>query len=126
MAQAPAKSGDKKAPAPKTEADLAFDAFNKARTQPGGKMDQARFQKVISTGIAYLTTNPTHGRVNDVIRDLGFFATNIDRKQPALRTAFASLLKLEVTNLRFKDGLSDPVRAVVAALDAAIADYDVR
>lgn len=123
---AQAKSGAKKAPAPKSAADLAFDAFNKARTEPGGKMDQARFQRVISTGVAYLTQNPAHGRVNDVIRDLGFFATNIDRKQPALRTAFTSLLKLEVTNLRYKEGLSDPTRAVVAALDAAIADYDVR
>jgi hypothetical protein len=126
LAQAPAKSGDKKAPAPKTEADLAFDAFNKVRTQQGGKMDQARFQQVITTGLAYLTQNPTHGRVSDAIRDLGFFATNIDRKQPALRTSFTSLLKLEVTNLRFKEGLSDPTKAVVAALDASIADYDVR
>lgn len=126
MAQAPSKSGDKKAPAPKSAADLAYDAFNRARTQPGGKMDQARFLQVISTGLAYLTQNPTHGRVNDAIRDLAFFATNIDRKQPALRTSFASLLKLEVTNLRYKEGLSDPVRAVVAALDASIADYDVR
>lgn len=126
LAQAPAKSGAKKAPAPKSAADLAFEAFNKARTEPGGKMDQARFQRVISTGLAYLAQNPAHGRVNDVIRDLGFFATNIDRKQPALRTAFTSLLKLEVTNLRYKDGLSDATRAVVAALDASIADYDVR
>lgn len=127
QAQAPSKSGDKKkAPAPKSAADLAFDAFNKVRTERGGKMDQARFQQVIGAGLTYLSQYPTHGRVNDVIRDLGFFATNIDRKQPALRTAFTSLLKLEVTNYRYKEGLSDPARAVIAALDAAIADYDVR
>ena len=123
--QAP-KKDDKKAPAPKTPADLAFDEFNKARTEPGGKMDQARFQRVISTGLSYLSQYPTHGRVNDVIRDLAFFGGNIDRKQAALRTSFASSLKLEVTNYRYKDGLSDPAKAVLAALDAAVADYDVR
>lgn len=126
QAQAPGKSGDKKAPAPKSAADLAYDAFNKARTEPGGKMDQARFQRVIGSGLAYLTQYSTHGRVSDALRDLAFFGNNIDAKQPALRTAFASLLKLEVTNLRYKDGLSDATRAVVAALDAAIADFDVR
>jgi len=120
------KTGEKKAPAPKTPADLAFDAFNKARTEQGGKMDQTRFQRVISSGMGYLMEYPTHGRVNDAIRDLAFFGKNIDGKQPALRTAFSSLLKLDVTNARFKEGISDPVKVVLAALDAAIADYDVR
>jgi cytochrome oxidase Cu insertion factor (SCO1/SenC/PrrC family) len=69
---------------------------------------------------------PTHGRVNDAIRDLAFFGRNIDAKQPALRTAYSSLLKLDVTNNRYKEGLSEPVKAVLAALDAAIADNDVR
>lgn len=126
LAQAPGKSADKKAPAPKTPADLAFDEFNKARTEQGAKMDQARFQKVIATGLSYLTEYPTHSRVNDAVRDLGFFATNIDRKQAALKTSFVSLLKLEVTNYRYKDGLSEPAKAAIAALDAAVADYDVR
>lgn len=126
LAQTPAKSGDKKAPAPKSAADLAYDAFNKARTEPGGKMDQARFQRVIGAGLTYLTQNPTHGRVNDAVRDLAFFANAIDAKQPALRTAYASLLKLEVTNYRYKDDLSDAAKAVVGAVDAAIADFDVR
>jgi peroxiredoxin len=126
FAQAPAKGAEKKAPAPKTAADLAFDEFNKARTAQGAKMDQDRFQKVINTGIAYLMQYPTHGRVNDAIRDLAFFGTAIDKKQAALRTSFASLLKLEVTNYRYKDGVSDPAKAVLAALDAAVADYDVR
>lgn len=130
LAQAPAKSGDKggekKAPPPKTPADLAFDEFNKARTEQGGKMDQARFQRVIASGLAYVTQYPTHGRVNDAVRDLAFFGKNIDIKQPALRTSFASLLSLEVTNYRYKEGLSDPAKAAIAALDATLADYDVR
>jgi peroxiredoxin len=120
------KSGEKKAPAPKTPADLAYDAFNKVRTQQGGKMDQARFQSVISAGLAYLMEFPTHGRVNDAIRDLAFFGRNIDAKQPALRTSYSSLLKLDVTNARFKEGIADPVKLVLAALDAAVADNDAR
>ena len=104
------KGGDKKAPAPKTPADLAFDEFNKARTESGGKMDQARFQRVISSGLAFLSQHPTHTRVNEVIRELAFFGKSIDAKQPALRTSFASNLKLEVTNFRYKEGLSDPAK----------------
>lgn len=128
FAQAPKagdKGGDKKAPAPKSPGDLAFDAFNKVRTEQG-KMDQDRFNRVISSGLAYLTEFPTHGRVNDAVRDLAFFAKGIDSKQAALRTSFTSLLKLEVTNYRYKEGLSDPAKAVIASLDASIADYDVR
>jgi peroxiredoxin len=130
LAQAPKsgdKGGDKKAPAPKTPADLAFDEFTKARTGgPGAKMDQARFQKVIASGMSYLTEFPTHNKVNEVIRDLAFFGSNIDRKLTAQRIAFASLLKVDVTNYRYKDGLSEPAKAVIAALDAAVADFDVR
>src|SRR5688572_19387034 len=119
------KGGEKKAPAPKTPADLAYDAFNKVRTDKAGAMDQARFQRIISAGLAYLLEYPTHARVNDAIRDLAFFGTNLG-KQPALRTSYSSLLKLEVTNLRYKEGLSDPAKLVLAALDASIADNDVR
>ena len=128
-AQAPKsadKGGEKKAPAPKTPADLAYDAFVKVRTEQGGKMDQARFQRLIAAGIEYLTTYPTHGRVNEVIRDLGFFGLMIDQKQPALRTSFSSNLKLEVTNQKYKEGITDPAKAVLMALDAAAADYDAR
>ena len=127
-AQAPKtadKAGDKKAPAPKTPADLAFDEFNKARTEPGAK-DQARFQKVVNAGLAYLTQHSTHGRVNDAVRDLAFFPGGIDKKQPALKTSYLSLLKLEVTNQRYKDGVTDPAKAALAAVDAAIADFEVR
>lgn len=129
LAQAPKsgdKGGEKKAPAPKTPADLAFDAFNKIRTEQGGKMDQARFHRLITAGIAYLTQYPTHGRVNEAIRELAFFGLAIDAKQPALRTSFSSNLKLEVANQKYKEGVTDPAKAVLAALDAAAADYDAR
>jgi peroxiredoxin len=129
IAQAPKaaeKGGDKKAPAPKTPADLAFDEFNKVKNEQGGKFDQSRFQRLIAAGLGYLSQYPTHGRVSEVIRELAFFAKSIDAKQAALRTSYASNLKLEVTNYRYKEGLSDPAKAAIAALDAAIADYDVR
>ena len=127
FAQAP-KTGkgkdDKKASAPKTPADLAYDAFTKVRTEKSA-FDQARFQRVIKAGLDYLLEYPTHARVNDAIRDLAFFGSNFG-KQPALRTAYSSLLKLDVTNLRYKEGLSDQAKLVLAALDATIADNDVR
>ncbi len=120
----PAKTDPKKAPA-KSPADLAYDAFNKVRGE-GGTRDQARFQRVIGAGLDYLGTHATHGRVNDVVNGLAQYANSIDKKQPALVTSYFSLLKLEVTNLKFKDGVTDPTKAALAALDAAIADFELR
>ncbi len=120
----PAKTDPKKAPA-KSPGDLAYDDFNKVRNE-GGPRDQARFQKVIGAGLAYLGTHATHGRVNDVVNGLAQYANSIDKKQPALVTSYFSFLKLEATNLKFKDGVTDPTKAALAALDAAIADFELR
>ncbi len=129
LAQAPKggdKGGEKKAPAPKSPADLAFDEFDKARKEPGTK-DQARFQKVIAAGITYLVKNPTHGRVNEVIRELAFYGNNnIDAKQAPLRTSYLSNLRFEITNQRFKDGVSEQTVAALLAVDAASVDAEVR
>jgi peroxiredoxin len=119
------KSGDKKAPA-KAPVDPVYDAFEKVRKEPGGKMDQARFQRVVAAGMEFLMKNPTHARAGDAVRDLAFFGRGIDAKEAPLRTAYASLLKLDVTRSRYAEGLSDPAKAVLAALDAAVADNDVR
>ncbi|MDP3071668.1 MAG: TlpA disulfide reductase family protein [Opitutaceae bacterium] len=120
------KGGEKKAAAPKTPADLAYDEFNKARTDPGPK-DQARFQKVIAAGVAYLVKYPTHGRAGDAVRDLAFYGNNnTDAKQPALRTSYLSNLRLAVTNERFKEGVSDPTGAALQAVEAAAADAELR
>ncbi len=117
---------DKKAPAPKTPADLAFDEFDKARKEPGPK-DQARFGKVIAAGVNYIVKNPTHGRINEVVRELAFYGNNnIDPKQAALRTSYLSNLRLEVTNQRFKDGVSEQAVAALLAVDAASVDAEVR
>ncbi len=115
-----------KAPPPKkSAADLAFDAFNKERTA-GGARDQARFQKVIAAGMNYLAKYPTHSRVGEVVNNLAFYAGAIDAKQVELRTSYLSFLKLELANQRYKDGISDAVKTVMAALDGAIADFEVR
>lgn len=124
-AQPPGKGGEKKAAAPKTPADLALDEFNKVRQEAGPK-DQARFQKVIGAGMAYLTQYPTHGGVNGAINNLAFYASGIDPKQMAVRTSYLSFLKFAVTDYRFKDGVSDAAKTVIAALDAAAADFEVR
>ena len=124
FAQAP-KKDEKKAPAPKTPADLSLDQFNKVRGEPGAK-DQARFQKVIAAGIEYLTTHPTHGSVAGAVNNLAFYAGGIDKKQPALRVSYLSFLKLEVANAKYKEGLNDNAKAALAAVEAAIADFEAR
>lgn len=121
-AQAP---GGKAAPPAKSAADLAVDAFNKERGAPGAR-DQARFQKVIAAGMEYLAKHSTHSRVSEVITNLAFYAGAIDAKQVELRTSYISFLKLELANQRYKDGISDATKTVMAALDAAIADFEVR
>src|SRR3954469_25049024 len=85
------KGADKKAPAPKTPADLAYDEFNKIRNEPGAK-DQSRFQKLIGAGLTYLLQYPTTGQVGNVVNHLAFYPGSIDKKQPAQRTAYLSLL----------------------------------
>ncbi|MBL9200519.1 MAG: TlpA family protein disulfide reductase [Opitutaceae bacterium] len=125
-AEAPKGGDPKKAPPPKTPADLAWENFDKVRREPGAK-DQARFAKVIDAGIAYITKNPTHGRINDAVREIAFYGNNnIDSKQAALRTSYLSNLRLAVTNERFKDGVTDPVTAALHAVEAAAADAELR
>jgi peroxiredoxin len=119
------KEGGKKAPAEQGPADVALSEFGRAISEPGPK-NQARFQKVIAAGVGYLMQFPTHNRVNDVVRDLAFYGVGIDKKEAALRTSYLSFLRLEVTNLRYREGVSEPVLAVLAALDAAMADYELR
>jgi len=126
FAQAPGgKTGDKKAPAPKGPADLLVDAWNKARNEPVAKT-QAGFANLIAAGMAYLTQFPTHTQVNTVVNQMGTFANGIDPKQAALRVSYLSLLKFEVTNLRYKEGISDAVKAALAAVDAVVADTELR
>jgi len=126
FAQAPGgKTGDKKAPAPKSPADLLVDAWNKARANPAAKT-QAGFANVIAAGMAYIAQFPTHTQINTVVNQLGTFANGIDPKQAALRVSYLSLLKFEVTNLRYKEGVTDAVKAALAAVDAVVADTELR
>lgn len=115
------KSGDKSAPAPRPPADVASDNFNKVFREPGGKLDQARFEKVITAGISYLSQYPTHWNANNVIRDLPQWGRAVmrDRAQAPQRIAYLSLLKYELLNARYKEGLSNDAKAALAALDAA-------
>ena len=119
------RAADTQAPPPKNPGDIAYEEFNKVRNAPGAR-DQAQFQKIIAAGMSYLLNHPTYWRVNEVVNNLAFYAGSIDRKQAALRTSYLSFLKLEVTNLRYKEGVSDNTKAALAAVDAAIADFEVR
>lgn len=126
FAQAP-KKDDKKAPAPKSASEAAFDEFQKVRNKPGAKADQARFQEVIAAGAKFLAAHPATGRANEVINFVGVqYPMSIDAKQPALREQYVSLVNLEIANQKYKDGVTDPVRAAFIALEAAVADFDVR
>lgn len=120
------KSGNKKAPAQKSAADLALDEFGKSLTQ-ATKPDQAKLQKVVHTGMAYLVEHPTHARVNDVVRDMANFGRALREKSIAhFRPVYVSQLRYELVNQRYKEGLSDDTRVALAALDAAVADYEAR
>ncbi len=119
------KATDKKAAPAKTPADNAYDEFNRERGSKAAK-DQAQFKKVIAAAMAYLAEYPTHSRVNEVVSNLASYGNGIDSKQPALRTSYLSNLKLEVTNLRYKEGVSNNTKAALAAVDAAVADFEVR
>lgn len=125
FAQAPGKAGEKKAAPPKGPAELAVDAWNKARNDPAAKT-AGGFAKVVETGMAYVTKFPTHSQIGTVVNQLSSFAGGIDPKQPALRVSYLSLLKLEVANQRYKEGVTDPIKAALAAIDAAIADFELR
>ena len=120
-----AKKDEKKAPAPKSAADQSLDAFNKVLRESGAK-DQARFQKVINAGSAYVMQNPTHWGVNGAVNNLAFYAGSIDKKQAAARTSYLSFLKLEVANGKYKEGVTDAAKAALAAVEAGIADFEVR
>lgn len=127
FAQSGPKAGEKKAAPVKTPGDLAFDEFNKVRNDPAGKPDQARFQKVIAAGLGYLTEFPTHGRVNDAVRDLAYFGMTMREKTTApYRPMFVAQLKYEVINARGKEGLSNDAKAAIAAVDAAACDFEAR
>ncbi|MDO8538881.1 MAG: TlpA disulfide reductase family protein [Opitutaceae bacterium] len=122
------KSGDKKAAPAKSPADAALDAFNKARGEQGGKFDQARFQRIINSGLSYVMQYPTHSGANTVIRDLPKWASNTmrDKNLGPQRIAFLSQLKYEVVSAKFKEGLSADAKAAIAALDASTVDAETR
>lgn len=122
-----AKKDEKKAPAPKPASEVAFDEFQKVRNRPGAKNDGARFQEIINAGIKFITAHPATGRTNEVVNYLGVgYPMVIDSKQPELRMQYVSMVKLEATNQKYKDGITDPVKAAMLALDAAAAEFELR
>lgn len=125
-AQAPAPKASAGKTAEKGPADLAADAFYKIYNEKDAKISQERFKQVMDPGFAYLLQYPTHGRANGVIKDLSSYAKNIDKKQAAYRAAYAAQLKYEITNQRYKDGVTDDAKAALAALEAATVDFETR
>ena len=111
----------------KSPADVAADAFFAARDQAGAKLGQAHFKNVISLGFAYLAAFPTHGRANSVINGLAKYGETMrDKAQVAFRGAWTSQLKFELLDQRGNEKLNDDGRAAFAALEAAVAGFEVR
>lgn len=126
FAQAP-KKDEKKAPAPKSASELAYDEFVKVRNAATAKREQASFQSLINEGTKFVIAHPATGRTNEVINYLGgAYPLGIDGKRPELKAQYIAMLKLEVSTQKYKDGISDPVRAALAALDAAASEFDAR
>ena len=121
---------EKKAPPPKSEADLAVDEFYKARDAQGAKQGQAQFQKVIAAGIAVLEKYPSHRRAVDVVNDLGNYASKKlplnDKALAPLRAVYVSQLQYEALNARYKESLPEESKAAIAALAASAADAEAR
>ncbi len=115
-------------PAQKSPADLAADEFFKVFGDDQAKVDQARLQKIMKSGEAFIEANPTHKRTPEVIKAVTTYPAYIkDKKtQAALGPWYTATLKYDLVNLRQKEGLSEDARAAVAALGAAAADFDAR
>jgi cytochrome oxidase Cu insertion factor (SCO1/SenC/PrrC family) len=124
-AQPPA--GAPKGGAPKAPPDPAVEEFVKTRDEAATKPDDARFKKLIATGIAFLQQNPTHSRATAVVNTLAEFGgPGADPKLAAFRGNFLGLLKFAIIDERDKDGLSPEARTAMAALEAATQDAETR
>lgn len=124
--QAPKKDEKKKSP-PRPASEVAFDAFQRVRSKQGAKPDAARFAELTTAGITYLSAHPAVNRANEIVNFLGVgYPMSIDGKQPELRMQYISVVKLEAANLKYKDGITDAVKAAALALDAAAAEFELR
>jgi hypothetical protein len=111
----------------KSPADAAADAFFKLRDDKEAKVDQARLQAIMTSGIDFLAANPTHGRAWNVITALGMHAGTIREKKLApIRDYWVSHLKYEIVNRRTARDQSEEQQAVWAALGAVLAGYEAR
>ncbi len=115
---------------PKSPEDLAFDEFIKLRDDKEAKLGPARFQKLIATGVGFITQNPTHRRTESAITALANFGSTMrdvkDKSQMALRASWLPALKFELVTQRHNEKLSDDAHAAVAALEAAVAGVEAR
>ncbi len=126
FAQAP-KKDEKKAPAPKSASEQAYDQFVKVRNAATAKREQAQFQALITEGINFIIAYPAINRTNEVVNFLGGgYPLGIDGKRPELKMQYIAMLKFEISNQKYKDGITDPVKAAITALDAAATEFEAR
>jgi glutathione peroxidase-family protein len=117
--------GDKKAPPPKGPADLAFEDFMKLIADRS-KLGQPHFKKITTTGIAFLTKNPTHNRANEAVRQLAEYPASLrDKALAPQRTVYITTLKYDLLDARIM-AETDEAKTALAALDAGAADAEMR
>jgi hypothetical protein len=128
QAQPPAgKKGGQKGGGQKSEADVALEQIFKLRDEATKKPDQANFQKFLTASFEFLAKQAKHPRANNVIGALGTFGGTLkDKSTVAQRGPWVASLKYEIVSRKYNEALDDDGRAAIAAVDAAVADFDVR
>jgi glutathione peroxidase-family protein len=115
------------APSAKTPVDLAAESFFKLTDDRTAKPDEARFAKIIGSGIEFLMTTPEHKRSPDVVFALAMYGlTMTDPKLAPYRIAYAGKLSAAIVDFRYKPELSPAAKTACAALDAGVRDYEAR
>lgn len=111
----------------KSPADVAADSFFKVLGDRRAALDEARFDKIIKSGVAFVIESPTHARVPAVVTGLTtFHMTMTDPKLAPYRAAYLGRLNAAIFELRYKPDLPAETKTAVAALDAAASDSETR
>ena len=120
----PLSAAEQKAKSP---ADVASDEFFQLREDRAAKPGPERFQKLIASGVGFITQHPTHRRASAAIASLATFGMTMrDKNQAALRASWLPALKFELVNQRYNEKLDDDAKAAVAALESAVAGMEAR
>ena len=119
--------GQSKSAKEKSPGDVAAEEFFKLRDDKDVAPTPARFATLISTGLAFITQYPTHGRTAAVINGLATFGTTIkDKKLAPMRAYWLATLKYEILRQGGSSTLTEDAQTAFKALGAATAGATAR